>query len=164
MKPRIPLVRILLLIFITGGILLTAGTALFLYRIEPHRPFRIDGHTSLQIIRLAKDRLGVPYRRGGTTPQGFDCSGFVRYVYRLAGYPLPRTTGQMYRQLRPVSDPRPGELLFFDTEGRGITHVAIWLGNGRFIHAPRPGRTVSIELLSNNYWLPRYRGARSVKP
>lgn len=155
-------IRILLLLFTALCGALCSG--IYLYLNAEETPYRIDSGTSAQLVKLARDYLHTPYRRGGTDPDGFDCSGFVRYIYRLAGFTLPRTTQQMFRRMRPVHAPLPGELLFFDPEGHGITHTAIYLGKGQFIHAPRPGRTVSIESLSNSWWAVRYHGARGVKP
>jgi cell wall-associated NlpC family hydrolase len=95
---------------------------------------------------------GVPYRRGGATPRGFDCSGFTSYVYRKAGISLPHSaTAQMHRARRiSRSQARPGDLVFF-RGGRGAYHVGIYAGNNRTLHSPRPGGRVStVRIWSRN--------------
>ncbi len=97
------------------------------------------------ILAYAKNFLGVPYRYGGSSPSGFDCSGFVKYVYAYFGVNLPRTSySQMYSGYAVnTSALEPGDLLFF----RGGGHVGIYAGNNTYIHAPQTGRTVSIDPL-----------------
>lgn len=97
------------------------------------------------IVRTAKNYLGVPYVTGGTTPSGFDCSGLVQYVFKLNGYNLPRVTIQQENAgiIIPVSEAKPGDLYFFGNKGN-TTHDAIAIGNGDFIHAPQPGQNVKI--------------------
>lgn len=107
---------------------------------------------------------GAPYRYGGASPAtGFDCSGFVSYVYGQFDYPLPRTTQEQARMLASIDrrDLMPGDLVFFNTDGRAFSHVGIYIGNNEFIHAPssRTGR-VSIASLSNPYWRRHFNGAR----
>jgi cell wall-associated NlpC family hydrolase len=95
---------------------------------------------------------GVPYRRGGATPRGFDCSGFTSYVYRKAGISLPHSaTAQMHRARRiSRSQARPGDLVFFHG-GRGAYHVGIYAGGNRTLHSPRPGGRVStVNIWSRN--------------
>ncbi|HET6631242.1 MAG TPA: C40 family peptidase [Rhodanobacteraceae bacterium] len=101
--------------------------------------------------------VGTPYQWGGNTPQtGFDCSGLVRYVYRTsADIELPRTTNAM----ADIDAPRverdelaAGDLVFFETDGDGVSHVGIYVGNGRFVHAPSTGGRVRLDHLSNPYW------------
>lgn len=111
--------------------------------------------------------VGTPYRSAGSDPAiGFDCSGFVVYVYRdVLGIPLPRTTGAQYDM--HLRSPRrgalqTGDLVFFDTGGRGISHVGIYVGEGRFVHAPNQGGRVRLDHLDDRYWKERYRGARRV--
>ncbi len=105
---------------------------------------------------------GSPYRDGGGDPSGFDCSGFVQYVFGRHGWPVPRTVAAQYRAGRPVAagDVRPGDLLFFATLGDGPTHVAIALDDGRFVHAPSGRGRVRVEAFSGRYWPPRFVGAR----
>lgn len=93
------------------------------------------------VIGIAKQYIGVPYVYGGTTPAGFDCSGFVQYVYAQAGKSLPRVTTAQQAATTPVSDPQPGDLVFF---GSPAYHVGIYLGNGMMIDAPSTGKSISI--------------------
>ena len=105
---------------------------------------------------------GAPYRNGGTTPQGFDCSGFVQYVFRLHGLEVPRQTRDQFRlgrNLRP-DDLEPGDLVFFTTVAPGASHVGIVIGEDLFVHAPSERGVVRVERLSAEYWNRRYVGAR----
>lgn len=104
--------------------------------------------------------LGTPYRAGGASPRGFDCSGFVRYSFNEAGIHIPRTSAQQYTQSQKISQQelQPGDLVFFNIRGRKISHVGIYLGQGQFIHAPSSGKAVSIDSLNNPYWKARIRG------
>ncbi|MDX1403634.1 MAG: C40 family peptidase [Woeseiaceae bacterium] len=106
-----------------------------------------------QAAGIAARQVGVPYRYGGSTPSGFDCSGLAQYAYSKAGRRIPRTTGDQWRHLSPVPKSRlaVGDLLFFRIEGK-ISHVGLYLGHGRFVHAPKSGRTVSIEYLDSDFY------------
>ena len=130
----------------------------------PNRSLRYNGYLERDrsvIVSTAKRYIGVKYRSGGTTPAGFDCSGYVMYVYKKNRIPVPRTVRDQYRKGSPVSlnSARPGDLVFFQTSGRRYSHVGIYLGNYRFIHAPRTGRRVSRADIRNSYWKKRYVGA-----
>jgi cell wall-associated NlpC family hydrolase len=105
---------------------------------------------------IATKMLGKPYRYGGASPRGFDCSGLVYYAYHKAGYKVPRTSQQQYRNSLPVKQAqmREGDLLFFRIEGK-VSHVGVYLGNNKFIHAPSSGKRVSIASLDSSYWKPR---------
>lgn len=108
---------------------------------------------------------GVPYRYGGATPDtGFDCSGFVHYVYQASGRAVPRTTHELSQFGREIAKEalQPGDLVFFDTLRRPFSHIGIYLGDQRFIHAPSHGGHVEIVRLSDRYWLTRYNGARRI--
>jgi cell wall-associated NlpC family hydrolase len=112
--------------------------------------------------------VGTPYRYGGNTPDGgFDCSGLIGFVYRdAAGVNLPRTTGAMSAMQRP-SVPRnalqPGDLLFFATAGGSkVSHAGIYVGEGRFVHAPSSGGTVRLDSLTNTYWTKSYLSAKRI--
>ena len=114
------------------------------------------------IVRTALGYLGTPYVLGGTTPSGFDCSGFVWYVYRLHGVEVPRTVASQASAGRHVdrNDIRPGDLVFFSTTGPGITHVGIATSRDAFVHAPNSRSVVRVEPLTSPYWSQRYVGAR----
>lgn len=109
-----------------------------------------------QAAAVARGQVGVPYRYGGSSVRGFDCSGLVQYAYAAAGKRLPRTTGAMWRATRavPRDDLRVGDLLFFSIEGK-MSHVGLYLGDGRFVHAPSSGRHVTVASLDSVF----YRGA-----
>jgi peptidoglycan endopeptidase LytE len=111
------------------------------------------------IITEAKKYIGTPYLWGGSTPAGFDCSGYVQYVYGKVGLSIPRTTSTQWTGLKVISTPRPGDLVFFNTSGSGVSHVGIYLGNNQFIHAGSTG--VIIADMSTSYWAPKYLGARA---
>src|SRR5665647_126486 len=110
--------------------------------------------------------IGTPYRTGGLSPRtGFDCSGLVAYAYREgAGMALPRNTFDLSRQGEPIERAalRPGDLVFYNTQRREYSHVGIYLGEDRFIHAPTSGGEVRLENLRADYWMRRYSGARRV--
>ena len=119
------------------------------------------------VSEQALDFVGTPYARGGTSPhRGFDCSGLVVYVYRSAlGIDLPRRVADLKRMGRPVRlrDLAPGDLLFYNTRRRPYSHVGIYVGDGRFVHAPRPGARVRVEIMGKRYWQGRFNGARRIE-
>jgi cell wall-associated NlpC family hydrolase len=105
----------------------------------------------------------VPYRNGGADPQGFDCSGFVWYVFGRHGVALPRTVGEQFRAGRPQPGGlEPGDLVFFTTVAPGASHVGIALGGDEFVHAPSSTGQVRVERLSAPYWASRFVGARRI--
>lgn len=106
--------------------------------------------------------IGVPYKWGGEDPNGFDCSGLTHTVYRLNGVSIPRTSLQQYRAGRFVSkkNMQVGDLVFFATKRKQINHVGIYVGNGKFIHAPSRGKTVREANLNSEFWQKAYRGSR----
>lgn len=110
--------------------------------------------------------LGVPYRRGGSDAEtGFDCSGFVRAIYQqTAGLLLPRRASEQAAATEKIdkTELKPGDLVFFNTMRRAFSHVGIYVGNGKFIHAPKPGGEVRVEDLGASYWAKRFDGARRV--
>jgi len=118
------------------------------------------------VTSYARSLIGVPYKYGGSTPEtGFDCSGFVSYVYRQSiGLSLPRSTQLLSQEGKPImsSQLREGDLVFFDTNKRSFSHVGIYLGDDRFIHAPSSGGSVRIVDMSSPYWKKHYNGARRV--
>jgi cell wall-associated NlpC family hydrolase len=97
--------------------------------------------------------IGKPYRYGGSSPRGFDCSGLVQYAYSSAGLKVPRTSRDQYGAATPISltDAEPGDLLFFRYDQK-ISHVAIYLGDERFVHAPSSGKQVSVASLKNPHY------------
>ena len=121
-------------------------------------------------VRSLVDRslnfLGVPYRMGGTSPlTGFDCSGFVRLVFKDSiGAALPRTAREMSEVGEKIdsSQLKPGDLVFFNTMRRTFSHVGIYLGDNHFLHAPRKGAEVRVENMESSYWMSRYNGARRI--
>ena len=121
--------------------------------VEKPRPGPPVPGIGQQAARIALQQVGVPYRYGGQTPTGFDCSGLVHYSYYRAGKAIPRTTAQLWAGTHPVdrSDIRTGDLLFFSIAGK-MSHVGLYLGDGRFVHAPSTGKTVSVESLSSAYY------------
>jgi cell wall-associated NlpC family hydrolase len=112
--------------------------------------------------------LGVDYRYGGHSPvTGFDCSGLVAHVYREAwGIRLPHSTQAQSEAGVPVSlaELQAGDLVFYDTQKRPYSHVGIYMGDGKFVHAPKSGARVRVESLKNSYWVQRYSGARRLDP
>ena len=106
-----------------------------------------------QAAVVALRQVGVPYLYGGSTTNGFDCSGLVQYAYATAGKHISRTTGGQWQQLSPVDEQRirVGDLLFFNIEGK-ISHVGLYLGDRRFVHAPSSGRHVSVENLDSEFY------------
>ena len=116
------------------------------------------------LTSLANDLRDIRYRRGGREPAtGFDCSGFVRYVFRHSlDVELPASSAaQFLAGLRIDRDQlEEGDLVFFRTEGKRVSHVGIYLGDGRFIHAPSSGKRVSVSHLAEKYWARRYAGAK----
>ena len=103
---------------------------------------------------LAAKMVGKPYKYGGSSPSGFDCSGLVQYSFKQAGVSLPHNTVQQRSASRliQVAELRRGDLLFFNQEGKKFGHVGIYLGDGRFVHAPSSGKSVRSDALSNPYW------------
>lgn len=118
------------------------------------------------LVVTAMGFLGVPYRLGGTNAEtGFDCSGFVRAIYsQTMGKVLPRVSAEQANATQQIdrSDLKPGDLVFFNTMRRTFSHVGIYLGDNRFVHAPRTGAEVRVEDMSQGYWVKRYNGARRI--
>ena len=115
-----------------------------------------------EIALRAISQLGKPYVWGGADLTGFDCSGLVRFIYDQVGIPVPRTAAEQFSAAKPVGLDllKPGDLLFFRTQGaQRISHVAIYTGEGRFIHAPRTGQPVELRALDDDYYRPRLAGA-----
>ena len=122
--------------------------------------------TASQLVGGALSFLGVPYRRGGSSAEtGFDCSGFVRAIYQqTAGLLLPRRASEQAAATEKIdkTELKPGDLVFFNTMRRAFSHVGIYVGNGKFVHAPKPGGEVRVEDLGASYWAKHFDGARRV--
>jgi len=118
------------------------------------------------LVVTAMGFLGVPYRRGGTSSEtGFDCSGFVQSMYQnTVGMVLPRRANEQAAATESIDkkDLQPGDLVFFNTLRRAFSHVGIYVGDGKFIHSPKPGAQVRVEDMGVSYWKRRFNGARRV--
>lgn len=127
----------------------------------PPRPSGYDGQA---VIQNARAVIGTPYRYGGADRNGFDCSGLVQYSFSRAGRTVPRSTGELYAVSAPVSmrEARAADLLFFRLNGSRVDHVGIYIGEGRFIHAPSTGKRVGIASLDQPYWRTRLDSARRI--
>jgi len=124
---------------------------------------------SNSVVSRALKAVGTPYRWGGSTPgKGLDCSGLVKYAFSdVSEVNLPRTSNAMaegHGQKVDRKDLKPGDLLFFNIKSRKVNHVAIYLGNGRFVHAPRRGKAVTVDTLKKPYWNSHYMVAKRVLP
>lgn len=119
---------------------------------------------SERAVALAKSLIGKPYRYGGTTLAGFDCSGFVMYVASQVGSWLPRTSYEQFSIGTTISKANllPGDLVFYEASGPGASHVGIYVGNGAFVHAENESTGVKTTLLANPWWSPKYLGARRI--
>lgn len=118
------------------------------------------------LLLSAMSLIGVKYTWGGNTPEsGLDCSGFIRYVFQNSmNLTLPRTAFEMAQTGKTIdkTDLKPGDLVFFNTLGRTFSHVGIYLGDNRFIHSPRAGRSVEVANMGQSYWTKRFTGARRI--
>ena len=125
------------------------------------------GGRASELVIQAMGLLGVPYKRGGTSEEkGFDCSGFVRHMYeKSVGLVLPRRAEEQAKVTEEInrSELKPGDLVFFNTLKRAFSHVGIYVGDGKFIHAPRPGKAVQVDDMREAYWQKRFNGARRVQ-
>jgi cell wall-associated NlpC family hydrolase len=124
------------------------------------------GNKASELVFTALGFMGVPYRRGGNSAEtGFDCSGFVKAMYeQTVGLILPRRAEQQAASTQKIdrSDLQPGDLVFFNTMRRAFSHVGIYVGEGKFIHSPKPGAEVRVEDMGVAYWRSRFDGARRV--
>jgi len=153
----------------SGLVLLLATVALFQGcagspTVSEQATVRADNRVASSATGYAKEMLGKPYRYAGDTPAGFDCSGLVKYSYGRAGIAMPRDT-QSQREISvlvSVRNLRAGDLLFFDQEGKKTSHVGIYIGNGRFIHAPSSGGKVRTDSLNSEFWKKHFVEARRI--
>ena len=145
-------------------ILLLAACATTNEYVLTHEPRSSDAVRNL--TDYAYSLIGTPYKYGGYSPKtGFDCSGFVDYVFRhTANVSLPHNAHQISRHGSPVksSQLREGDLVFYDTNNEAYSHVGIYLGNDHFIHAPSSGGSVRTEDMREHYWKIHYNGARRI--
>ena len=165
-RPAAPAARAgarLLLLFL---LLVLAGCA---SGPSPHagHPRDADSVAANGVLIRAIGLVGTPYRYGGNSPEGgFDCSGLVQFVFRdTAGIRLPRSTRELVAMDAPAvrrGDLQPGDLLFFAPGGGNVSHIGIYVGEGRFVHAPSTGGTVRLDLLDADYWRRSYAGARRI--
>ena len=127
---------------------------------------RSVGEKASELVLTAMGFLGVPYRRGGNTVDtGFDCSGFVKAMFeQTVGLILPRKAEQQAAATQEIerTNLQPGDLVFFNTRQRAFSHVGIYVGEGKFIHSPKPGAEVRVENMKVAYWSQRFNGARRV--
>jgi cell wall-associated NlpC family hydrolase len=164
---QLRLTMLVLVFFLTVSVV---PASVFAARAKAHRAERtaklhrhVTAHRVVvgsQVVRYARQLLRVPYRYGGSSPStGFDCSGFVRYVYQRFGIALPHSSYADYGLGRPVSrgSLRPGDLVFFHQRG----HVGLYIGNGRFIHAPHTGLSVQVDSMTG-WYAGGFDGARRV--
>jgi cell wall-associated NlpC family hydrolase len=152
-------------IFLLSALVVLTGCGSAPPRDEPRyapRPDATDENRRHVGLAIAAGQVGTPYRYGGEDPGGFDCSGLVFYAFRKAGIDAPRTTREQFKTSRPVSPARmePGDLLFFKLNLRKVSHVGIYAGGGRFVHAPSNGKQVSYARLEDPYWQTRLKGVR----
>lgn len=113
--------------------------------------------TGNKVVNLAQGVLGSPYKYGGSSPKGFDCSGLVYYTHNKLGISVPRTTRDQAKHANSLSlrDVEPGDILFFKIYGNKISHVGIYTGNNQFIHAPKSGKFVSYASIDDPFWRQR---------
>lgn len=121
-----------------------------------------SGRAGYAIAGTALGFRGVPYKNGGSDPSGFDCSGFIWYVFAQHGVGVPRTVTEQFQSGDDIDSQelQPGDLVFFRTAGQAVSHVGMAIGGDEFVHAPSSRGEVRVERLSSSYWRPRYAGAR----
>ena len=133
-------------------------------KIVPYNALILEKPLVKSLIATATQYIGTPYAYGGTTPKAFDCSGYLQYVFARHGISIPRLADDQYRlgvKTKSSKQLVPGDLVFFNTSGAGVTHCGIYLGDGKFIHASS-SKGVRIDELSNSYWKPRYYGGKHI--
>lgn len=144
----------LILVLMAAGLVACAGQSAVKSRpqatVDANRPSHSVGE---QAASVAVRQVGVPYRYGGSAPTGFDCSGLVHYSYERAGKAVPRTTTQLWNETAAVDRDhlRAGDVLFFRIDGK-MSHVGMYVGDDKFVHAPSSGKSVSIESLRSDFY------------
>ena len=146
------------------SLLLVVPTLLFFLATSlasPSDSASLKGKKRDAVIATALSLLGQSYEFGGSGKGGFDCSGFVMYVYQKNGIPMARTAKKQFHGGNPVerTSLKPGDLVFFIINEDTISHVGIYLGAGKFIHAPSKGKNIEVSSLSNSYWKKHFAGA-----
>jgi cell wall-associated NlpC family hydrolase len=118
----------------------------------------------MPLLSTAMALRGIQYKNGGSDMAGFDCSGFVQYVFAQHGFALPREVREQYRVGTEIDrdEVQPGDLVFFETVSDGASHVGIALGNSEFVHAPSSRGVIRVERYTSSYWNKRWVGARRV--
>lgn len=148
-----------LAIALAGALLVACATDPAAQRASAPRPALMD-----RVAEVALSLKGTPYRFGGDDPRGFDCSGLVQYAYERAGLQAPRTARAQYEATRPmyIHQLAPGDLVFFRTRGAFVSHVGIYVGDDRFVHALNADAPVRVSRLDSRYWRQRLVGAGSL--
>ena len=132
-------------------------------KVPESAPFLPKGKADA-IIKTAKKYIGTRYVFGGTTPKGFDCSGFVQYVFKQNGFAIPRTADEQYKlgqRIKKRAELEPGDLVFFSTYEKGASHCGVYLGKNQFIHVSS-SKGVRIDSLDDSYWKPRWYGGKHI--
>lgn len=148
----------------TMSLAFAAAFVIFFAPLDDNKASAAETSVS-ELNETATKYLGVRYSYGGTSAKGFDCSGYVRHVFKELGIDsLSRTSGEMYQQGDKVekSDLQAGDLVFFNTSGRGVSHVGIYIGSGQFIHASTSKGVVKTSINDKYYWGSKYVGAKRV--
>ncbi|MGM9951530.1 MAG: C40 family peptidase [Lysinibacillus sp.] len=148
----------------SGVMALFAAIAIFFSPVMGDDKAEASTLTAEQLQTTAKKFLGVKYSYGGTSTAGFDCSGYVRHVYSQIGVSLPRTSKSMYGTGSAVNkgDLKAGDLVFFNTSGKGVSHVGIYIGDNKFIHSMTSKGVTITDINDKWYWGSRYVGAKRV--
>jgi cell wall-associated NlpC family hydrolase len=128
-------------------------------------PDALSPRIATRVTDTALAMVGKPYRYGGNSPAGFDCSGLVQYSYGRAGVRLSHGTDYLRRHSRPIAlrEAQRGDLLFFNEQGKSSSHVAIYVGDRRFVHAPSSGKHVHVASFTNPYWQRSFAEARRLE-
>ena len=141
-----------------------AAFVIFFAPVDENKASATSTISADELRTTASKYVGVRYSYGGTSTKGFDCSGYVRHVFSELGKSLPRSSSAMYGEGESVkkSDLQPGDLVFFNTSGRGVSHVGIYIGSGKFIHASTSKGVIKTSLNDKYYWGNKYVGAKRV--